>query len=49
MYDDDVQLSAGLRCLDDENGVTGSLEYIAVLGRDNIDSNSINFLLRIDL
>ena len=47
--DDEVQLGAGVRYYDDALGMTASVEYNTVLGRDNIESNSVNLLLRFDL
>ena len=46
--DGKVEASAGVSYYDD-SGVTASLEVLTVLGRDNVDSESVNFTVRMDL
>jgi outer membrane autotransporter protein len=45
--DDEVQSGIGLRLYDD--GVSGTLEWTKVIGRDSFDSDTIMFTLRADI
>jgi len=45
--DDEVQSGIGLRLYD--NGVSGTLEWTKVIGRDSFDSDTFMFTLRADI